>query len=67
MYLAEYKGWTYELEFQNYNIYDMTMKKKRWKKYVTRNHKTSCCIYGKNTNEKDECKKASPGLFLAGS
>ena len=30
----------------------MTKRKKKWKKYVTRNHITSCCIYGENAKEK---------------
>ena len=48
---------------RNYRHYDLTMKKKKWKKYVTRNRKTRFCIYGKNTKQR-AYTKASLGLFL---
>ena len=30
---------------RNNRHYDITMKKKKWRKCVTRNHDTSCCSY----------------------
>ena len=51
---------------RNYPHYDMTIKQKKWKKYVTKNHKTIAVAFAvKIQRKKMSTKRPASGLFLA--